>query len=155
MLFPLLKAAMQNRFIAGLCQCRYTHADLVFIQLCSDQHQCTATLFLAKCCSHCSKLLCKTGSQQVCVSAVTPMEIWSSSSCAVTNTSALQHCFWQNAVPTTQCCCAKQVQSVSVLTVCFLVGSARLCCNVTGQGARGVEGGRVGSLPRLPSPQAP
>ncbi len=44
---------------------------------------------------------------------------------------------------------------VCVLTVCVIVGSARLCSNVTGQGARGVEGGRVGSLPRLPSPKAP
>ncbi len=40
---------------------------------------------------------------------------------------------------------ALKQQSVCVLTVCFLVGSARLCCNVTGQGARGVERGRVGS----------
>ena len=39
------------------------------------QHRCTATVALAKCCPHCSVLLCKTGSQQACVTASTPMEI--------------------------------------------------------------------------------
>ena len=39
------------------------------------QHQCTATLFRAKCIVHCSELLCTTGSQQTCVRAATPMEI--------------------------------------------------------------------------------
>ena len=48
------------------------------------QHQCTATLFLAKSNPHCSVLLCKTGSQHACATAVTPMEIWSLYSCAVT-----------------------------------------------------------------------
>ncbi len=40
------------------------------------QHQSTAKLFLAKCIHHCSKY--KTGSQQVCVSAITPLEIYCS-----------------------------------------------------------------------------
>ena len=39
------------------------------------QRQCTATLFRAKCIPHFSVLLCKTGSQQVCVRAAIPMEI--------------------------------------------------------------------------------
>ncbi len=48
------------------------------------QRQCTAALFRAKCTLHCLVLLCKTGSQQVCVSANTPVEICSSYRCAVT-----------------------------------------------------------------------
>ncbi len=42
------------------------------------QHQCNSALVKAKCFSHCSVLLCKTGSQQVCVTAIAPMEICSS-----------------------------------------------------------------------------
>jgi len=54
----------------GLCQCSYTFGDLLFIQVCSDPLQCTATLFWAKSNPHCSVLLCKTGSQQGCVSEI-------------------------------------------------------------------------------------
>ena len=35
----------------------------------------TATLFRAKCSPHCSLLLCKTGLQQACIPAITPMKI--------------------------------------------------------------------------------
>ena len=40
-----------------------------------SHHQCTAALVLANCIHHCPVLLCKTGSQYVCVTAITPMKI--------------------------------------------------------------------------------
>ncbi len=69
---------------------------LTSMKLCSScrcamtQHQCTATLFRtkcslhvwAKCIPHCSVVLCKSGSQQACVTATPPMEICSSYRCA-------------------------------------------------------------------------
>ncbi len=48
------------------------------------QHQCTAALVRATCIPHCSVLLCKTGSQQGCITAVTPLKICASYRCAVT-----------------------------------------------------------------------
>ena len=47
------------------------------------QHLCTAALVKAEQISHCSVLLCKTGSQQPCATAITPMEICSSYNCAL------------------------------------------------------------------------
>jgi len=60
MLSPLLTAALQDRLAAGLYHCNYTYEDWLFIKCAVTQHQCTATLFRAKCCPHCSLLLCKT-----------------------------------------------------------------------------------------------
>ena len=48
-----------------------------------SHHQCTAVQVWAKCTPHCSVLLCRTGSQQACVTAITPREICSSYKCAV------------------------------------------------------------------------
>ena len=48
------------------------------------QQECTAALVKAKCNPHCSVMLCETGSQQACVTAITHMEICSSYRCAVT-----------------------------------------------------------------------
>ncbi len=61
---PLSSAAMQNRLPTGLCQCKYTVKTCGSYSCAVTQHQCTATLFLAKCSPHCSVLLCTTGSQQ-------------------------------------------------------------------------------------------
>jgi len=47
------------------------------------QHLCTAALVKAEQLSHCSVLLCKTGSQHDYATAVTPMKICSSYMCAV------------------------------------------------------------------------
>ena len=33
---PLFSAALQNRLIAGLCHCNYTHQDLLYIQVCRN-----------------------------------------------------------------------------------------------------------------------
>ena len=75
MLFPLLSAALQNSLtrpgataikpleICSLYRCAVTY------------HQGTLTLLSAKCISHWSLLLCKTGLQQACVTAFTPKKI--------------------------------------------------------------------------------
>ena len=47
------------------------------------QHLCTAALVKAEQLSHCSVLLCKTGSQHDCATALTLMEICSSYRCAL------------------------------------------------------------------------
>jgi len=76
--FPLFSAALQNRLTTGLCHCNHTYGDLLSIQVCAlTQDSCTAALVKAECISHSSVLLCKTCSQQVCVTAITPMEICS------------------------------------------------------------------------------
>ena len=49
------------------------------------QHQKTATVFSAKCIPQCSLLLCKTGLQQACITAITPVKICSLYRCAVTH----------------------------------------------------------------------
>ncbi len=57
-----------------MCHCNYTYGDLLFIQVCSDarpQHCSTGQGSIAS-------LLCKTGSQHACATAITPMEICSS-----------------------------------------------------------------------------
>ena len=48
-----------------------------------SQQKCTAALGRAHCIPHCSVLLCKTGSQQAWVTAVTPVEICFPYRCAV------------------------------------------------------------------------
>ncbi len=75
---PLFSAALQNRLTAGLSHCKYTYKGLFFIQVYSDPRLITAALVRAECIPHCSVLLCKTGSQQACVTAVKPVDICSS-----------------------------------------------------------------------------
>ena len=87
---PLFSAALQNRLTAALCHCKYTYIDLLFIQCAMMQHQCTAALVRAEQLPHCSVLLCKTGSQQPCATANTPMEMCSSYRCAMMQTQ--MHC---------------------------------------------------------------
>jgi len=48
-----------------------------------SQQKCTPELVWAKYAVHCSVVLCKTGSQHACVTAITPMAICSSYRCAV------------------------------------------------------------------------
>ena len=81
---PLFKAALQNRLTAGLGHCNYTYGDLLFIQVCSDTTAMHCSTGQINWIPHCSKLLCKTGSQLVWVTAITPMEICCSYRCAVT-----------------------------------------------------------------------
>ena len=64
---PMFSAALQYRLTAGLGQCSYTCGDLLFIQVCSDPTLMHCSTGKGKCISHCSVLLCKTGSQQAFV----------------------------------------------------------------------------------------
>ena len=73
------------------------------------QHQSTAALSRAEKLPHCSVLLCKTGSQHDCVTAITPMEVCSSYCCY---TKALQHWSRQHCFPIVQFCFAKQAHSI-------------------------------------------
>ena len=68
----------------ALCHCSYTCGDLLFIQVCSDatpKHCSTGQGKIASLC--CSVLLCKTGSQHACPTAITPMETCSTYRCAL------------------------------------------------------------------------
>ena len=58
------------------------------------QQKCTAALVWAKYISHCSVLTCKTGSQHVCVTAITPMEICSPYRCAVSQQKCTAALVW-------------------------------------------------------------
>ena len=58
------------------------------MQVCSDPAPMHCSPAQGKCIPHCPVLLCKTGSQQACVTAVTPMKICSSYRCAVASTNA-------------------------------------------------------------------
>ena len=55
---PLLSDALQYRLTAAVSQSKYTYGHFLSSQV---QLQCTATLILANCNTHCSVLLCNTG----------------------------------------------------------------------------------------------
>ena len=92
--FSLFSAAQQHRLTAGLCHCIYTYGDLVFIQLCSKTTEMQCSTGLAK--MHCS--LFKATLQHRLTAGLTQHR-------------ALQHCSWQNAPLSDQCCCATQIAS--------------------------------------------
>ena len=62
-----------------------------------SQQKCSAALVWAKCLSHCSVLLCKTGSQQVCV---TYGDLLFIQVCIDPTQNTMQHWSRQNAVTT-------------------------------------------------------
>jgi len=74
----LFSAALRNRLTAALCHCNCTYGHLLFIRCAMMQHQCIAAIVRAKQLPCCSVLLCKTGSQQPCATAIAPMDICSS-----------------------------------------------------------------------------
>ena len=106
---PLLTAALQDRLAAGLHHCNYTYEDLLVIQLCSDPSpmHCNTGSGMH---SHCSLLLCKTGLQQACITAITPMKICWSYSCAVTHHQCTATLVLE-CTPTAHCCSARQACS--------------------------------------------
>ena len=55
--------------------CNYTYGDLIFIQVCSRPTEIHCITGQGGYLPHCSVVLCKRGSQQVCVTAITLMEI--------------------------------------------------------------------------------
>ena len=66
--FPLSSAALQT-CSQHACVTAITPMKICCSYKCAvTQHQCTAALVWAKCISHCTVLLCKTGSQHACVS---------------------------------------------------------------------------------------
>ena len=71
---PLFSGALQNRPTAGLCHSNYTHGDLFFTLVCSEPTEMHCSTALGKMHSPQSQLLCKTSSQQACVTAITRME---------------------------------------------------------------------------------
>ena len=113
---PLLSAAVQNRLTAGLFCCRYTYGDLLFIQVCSGPTpvQCHTAFGQmqsppAQCC--CAK---QADSRLVLLQ----IHLWRFAlytGVQWPNTSAVPHCFWQNATATDQYCYATQAGTRLVL----------------------------------------
>ncbi len=81
---PGFSVALQNRLAASLCHCNQTYANLLFIKEGSDPIQMHCSIVSCQIIPQCSVLLCKTGWQQACVTAITPMQICSSYRWAVT-----------------------------------------------------------------------
>ncbi|DBB05805.1 TPA: hypothetical protein ACH3X3_009818 [Trebouxia sp. C0006] len=71
----------------------------IFIQVRSDQHQCTVALYRANWLPDCSVLLIWTGLQQPCVAALTPMTFPLPSECATTQHQCTAALFMANWVP--------------------------------------------------------
>ena len=130
---PQVTAAVQNRLTAGLCHSNYTYGDLLFIQRCAvSQQKCTAALGKAKCIVHCAQPLCKTGPQQVCVTAITPMEICSSHGCAVSQQKCTAALLWAKCIPHSSqllCKTGSQQAFVTAITPMGICSSHR--CAVT------------------------
>ena len=80
---PLSSAALQNRLTACLCHCNHTYEYLLLTQVCTDPPPMHCSTDYDKCIPHCPVLLCKTGSQHACVTAITPMKACCSHKCAV------------------------------------------------------------------------
>ena len=80
---PLFSAAVRIRLRACLCHCKYTYGDLLFMQLYSDASHMHCSTPQGKIAPHCAVLLCKSGSEHACATAITPMEICCSYSCTV------------------------------------------------------------------------
>ena len=76
---PLLSAAQQDWLASGLCHCKHTYEQLLFIQVSTDPTPVHCSTVQGKMqCPHCSVLLSKTGLHQACINANTPMKICSS-----------------------------------------------------------------------------
>ena len=112
---PLFTAALWNRPTACMCHWSHTYGDLLFsYRGAVMQHQSTAALVRAEKLPHCSLLLCKTGPQHACATAVTPMEICSSYRGAVMQHQSTAALAGQKRLPTVHCCSAKQADSMLV-----------------------------------------
>ena len=109
---PLFSAALQTGLTACLCHWNHTCGDLLFIQGCSDAAPKHCSTGRAEKTPHCSVLLCKTGPQQACGAAVTPMEICSSYRGAVKQHQSTAALAGQKRLPTVHCCFAKQADSM-------------------------------------------
>jgi len=110
----LFSAPLQNRLTACLCHCNFTCGALLFIQVCSDATPKHCRNGQAKQLPCCSLLLCTTGSQHACATAITPMEICTSYRCAVMQHQCTAEMVRQNSFPAVQCSSAEQAHSMLV-----------------------------------------
>ena len=93
---PLFSSALQHRLTAGLCHSNHTCCSS---QRCAvSQQKCTAALVKAKCIPLCSVVVCKTGSQQACDSAITPLEICYSYRCSVSQQKCTAALVWAECI---------------------------------------------------------
>ena len=84
------------RLTPGLCHCNHTCCSS---QRCAvSQQKCTAALVKAKCIPLCSVAVCKTGSQQACDSAITPLEICYSYRCSVSQQKCTAALVWAECI---------------------------------------------------------
>ena len=90
------------------------------------QHQCTAALFRAKCSPLCSVLLCKTSSQHACVTAIAPMDIWSSYMCAVTQHQCTAALFRAKCSPLCSVLLCKTSSQHACVTA---IAPMKICCS--------------------------
>ncbi len=95
----LSSAALQNRLTACMCHCKYTYEGLLLTQVGSDPTPMHCSTGLGKCIPHCPVLLCKTGSQHACVTAITPMNICCSHKCAVIHHQSTASLVLANCIP--------------------------------------------------------
>ncbi len=79
---PLFCFALQTALQPAMWHCRYTYGDCSSYRCAVTHPNCTTALLRAKCNPHHPSVL--LGSQQACVTAVTPKEICSAYRCAVT-----------------------------------------------------------------------
>ena len=116
-LFPTVQCCSAQKAHSRLDSPRlhlWTFVDLSY-RCAVTQHQGTATLVKANCIPDSSVLLCKTGSQQACVTASAPIDICCSYRCAVTQHQCIA-----------QCCFAKQVHSRHCVPAITLLD---MCCS--------------------------
>ena len=89
------------------CSAKQARSMLVSLQIhlwrLLTQHKCSSAPPRAKCIPNCPVLLCKTGSQHACVTAVT-------SSSYVSSNNGFRHChgsFWREFQMVKVCCCER------------------------------------------------
>ena len=92
----LFSSALHIRLTAGLCHCTQTNEDLLFSV---SQQKCTAALVWANSIPYCSEVLCKTGSQQACVNAITPVERCFAYRYAVSQQKCTAALVWAKCIP--------------------------------------------------------
>jgi len=124
-----------NAFCPEQCCSALVHLRRVlFIPLCIDPTPRHFSTAWAKCRPHYSVLPCMKGSQQACVTAVTPTKICSSYSCAVAQHQGIAALPGQNAVPTGHLSPNRiggQAQHAQECIVCIPF-TVFLCCRLLG-----------------------
>ena len=132
--FSTVQWCSAKRFTAGLCHCNHTYGNLLFMQVCSEPTDMHCSTDLCK--KHSPLFFCKTGSQQACVTAITPMEIRSSCRCA----GSLQNCtaalVWAKSIlhcsvvlckTGSQQACVTAITPMEIRSSCRCAGSLHNC----------------------------